>query len=281
MGRRMRQGLGALGVLAVLAASLYAYERFVRRSPLRFPYLTGSISAARYDELASKPGWAKTSLEVAPGVRLNGLWRRPQAADARWILFYPGNDDHMLARGQALLSKLAAERDFGLVVFAYRGFDSSGGEPHLDELAADGSAILSYVAGLPGVKRERLSVVGFSIGGHLAVRAVAADNRAQRRVASLSLMASVNDIVMLRRAPWQKFSLGDALRTQPFLSDITEPVLVLQGGADQALGPNQGRDISRTLGERASYQEFAGVGHETLLDCEPALQAVRDFIAAH
>jgi dipeptidyl aminopeptidase/acylaminoacyl peptidase len=262
-----------------LAFPLYAFERFVRRSPLRFTYLSGPLAPSRYDELASKPGWSKTNLEVAPGVQLNGLLRRPQAANAPWLLFYPGNDDHMLTRGQTILSKLAQERDYGLVVFSYRSFDSSGGSPHIDDLSADASAILEHVAGLPGVARERLHVVGFSIGGYLAVRAVAAANHEHRRVASLSLLASVNDIVMLRRAPWQKLSLGDVLRTQPFLADVPAPVLVLQGTADQALvGAGQGQAIAHALGERAQYRELAGVGHEELLDHEPALQAVRELI---
>jgi len=92
-------------------------------------------------------------------------------------------------------------------------------------------------------------------------------------------MASVNDIVMLRRSPWQKLSLGDALRTQPFLADVPAPVLVLQGGADQALaGTAQGHAIASGLGERARYMEFEGIGHEELLDHEPALEAVRQQI---
>jgi alpha-beta hydrolase superfamily lysophospholipase len=277
----MRVGLGALGLVAVLACSLYVYERFVRRSPLRFTYLTGPIGDARYDELASKTGWSKTSLQVAPDVRLNGLLHLPAQANAPWLLFYPGNDDHMLTRGQTLLIKLAQERDFGLAVFAYRGFDSSGGAAQIDDLAADASAILEHVASLPGVARERLHIVGFSIGGHLAVRAVAAAQLAHHPVKSLSLLASVDDIVMLPRSPWQKLLLGDVLRTQPFLPDVPAPVLVLQGSADQALnGTTQGRAIAKTLGDRARYQEFDGVGHEALLDHEPALQVVRESIAA-
>lgn len=276
----MRLGVVALGILLALAGSSYLYERFVHRSPLRFIYLTGPLVAASYDELAARAGWSKTSLQVAPSIALNGLLRRPKAEDAPWLVFYPGNDAHMLTRGQQLLEKLAAERDYGLAVFAYRGFDSSGGTPQIEDLAADASAILNHVASLPGVKRERLHVVGFSIGGYLAVRAVAAANRAGQRVASLSLMASVNDIVMVRRAPWQKFALGDALRTQPFLAEVPPPVLVLQGGADQALaGTGQGKAIASALGARGKYQEFDGVGHEELLDHEPALQAVRAFIA--
>jgi pimeloyl-ACP methyl ester carboxylesterase len=278
----MRLVLGAVAAAAVLAVPLYLYERFIRRSPLRFGYLTGSISDASYGALASQPGWSKDGVTVAPGVRLNGLVRRAQVKDSSFVLFFPGNDGHMLARGQTFLTKLAQERDWGLAVFSYRGFDSSGGTPRLEELAADASAIVEHVAGLPGVERARLHVVGFSIGGHLAVRAVAAASRANRPVASLSLLASVNDIVMLRRAPWEKLSLGDALRTQPYLAEVPAPVLVLQGTADEALhGTGQGQDISRALGDRASYRELEGVGHEALLDHEPALQAVREFITQH
>lgn len=279
MGHRVAKVVGALG-LAVLLVAGYAYERFARRSPLRFTYLTGPISDDRYGQLASQKGWSKTSLEVAPGVRLNGLVHPPQSSDASWILFYPGNDDHMLARGQRFLDKLAQGRDLGLAVFAYRGYDSSGGTPRIDDLGADASRILEHVAGLPGVTRERLHVVGFSIGGHLAVRAVAAANQAKRRVASLTLLAGVNDIVMLRRTPWQKLALGDVLQTQPFVPDVPAPTLVLQGTADECLeGDTQGLAISKALGDRARYQEFGGVGHEALLDHEPALAAARAFIA--
>jgi pimeloyl-ACP methyl ester carboxylesterase len=276
----MRQGLAILGALALLSASAYLFERFVRRSPLRFIYLTNELAGPAYDAMASKPGWSKASVQAAPGVKLNGLLRRPQAADAPWLLFYPGNDSTMLARGQGFLTKLAQDRDWGLAVFSYRGFDSSGGTPELDDLANDASAILEHVVSISGTTPARLHVIGFSIGGHLAVRAVAAANLAKRPAASLTLLASVNDIVMIRRAPWQKLALGDAYRTQPFLADVPAPVLVLQGTADEALnGPGQGRDISSALGQRARYQELEGVGHEALLDREPALQLVRDFIS--
>ncbi len=273
--------LRVLAPLVVLAVGLYVAERFVRRSPLRFPYLTGELASARYDELAAEPGWQRAGVDVAPGIKLNGLVRRA-AAGAPWVLFFSGNDAHLLTRGQSVLTSLAAgRRDWGLAVFAYRGFESSGGEPTLDALAADGSAVVDYLATAHGVRRSALHVVGFSIGGHLAVRAVAAQHARGERVRSLSLLASVNDIVMFRRSPWQKLSLGDAYRTAPYLADLPAPVLVLQGTADEALlGPEQGRAIARALGGRAVYVELAGVGHEALLEDAVALQKVHELIAA-
>lgn len=280
MVAKAKMALGLVAVAALVAVGVYANERFVRRSALRFPYLTGQISDARYAELASAPGWSKVSADVEPGVSLNGLLRKPAQPGARWVLFFSGNDGAMLARGQSVLSRLAGDEPWGLAVFAYRGFESSGGVPELDALAADASRIVDLLVERHGAVRDKLHVVGFSIGGHLAVRAVAAQCASGKPIRSLALLASVNDIVMFRRSPWQKLSLGDAYRTQPFLEQVPEPVLVLQGTADEALGgPGQGRDIAAALGGRAEYVELAGVGHEALLDSEQAITKVRQFIA--
>ena len=112
---------------------------------LRFPYLNGSIAPAEYQALASQPGWSARQITVAPGIRLNGLVRRPQATDAPWVLFYQGNDAHMLKVGQAFLSRLAENLDWGLAIFAYRGYDSSDGLPRLPLLAADAPQILEQL----------------------------------------------------------------------------------------------------------------------------------------
>ncbi len=283
MGSRLlRLGLAALGVAAVLGASFYFYERFVKRSALRFTYLTGKLSEADYSGLAAQSGWSRASLEVAPNVRLRGLLRKPSSPQAPWLLFYPGNDSAQLRGGQALLQRLMGEHDWGLAVFAYRGFDASEGIATLEALALDAPLLLQKLCLAQGIKPGQVHVIGFSIGGHLAARAVAASRSNPERPASLTLLASVNDIVMLRKSPWQKLLLGDAYRSQSFLAQVPAPVLVLQGTADEALaGPDQGRAIAAELGPRARYQEFAGVGHESLLEYEPGLALVRAFISEH
>lgn len=276
----MKRAAQVLASVSARFGSTFLHERFVERSPLRFTYLTGPLAESQYRLLASGNGWSQAALQVQSDVWLNGLIRSPKKADAEWILFFPGNDPNQLGRGRALLESVAAERDYGLAVFAYRGYSSSGGRPKIAALARDAVAIVEHVLRLPGAAAARLHVVGFSIGGHLATRAVSFQARLGMPVKSLSLLASVNDIVMLRRGPWKKLALGDVLSTRPHLQHVPGPVLVLQGGADECFhGPQQGIDISRELGSRASYVEYDGVGHEALLDHEPALAAVREFIA--
>ena len=266
----------------IVALTLAVFGRVFGPKRLRFPYLDNAIAPAHYQLLASQPGWAARQITVAPGIRLNGLVRRPQAADAPWILFYQGNDAQMLKVGQRFLSRLAGTRDWGLAIFAYRGYDSSEGVPRLPALAADAPEILAQLCATEQVDRGRVHLIGFSIGGHIAVRAMLSAARLSPKPPSLTLLAPVNDISMVPRTFYEKFDPGDHFDTRPFLSDIPAPVLVVQGTSDEALmGPEQGRAIAAALGERARYLELSGVGHVELMANEPALVAVREFVEAH
>jgi pimeloyl-ACP methyl ester carboxylesterase len=276
------KGFAIVGITALLAISIGLYPRLFGRKRLRFTYLTGQLAEADYRALGSEPGWSTASVTVAPGIRLQGLVRRPNAANAPWVLYYPGNDATQLKRGQAFLSRLSAGADWGLAVFAYRGYDSSNGEPRVADLAADAPEIMLQLCKNESVEPGRVNVIGFSIGGYLAVRAVGEANKRGRRPATLSLMASVDDIVMVRRSFWQRLDAGDDFQTQPFLADVPAPVLVVQGGADETLGgPVQGQAIAKTLADRAQYVELPGVGHNVLIETEAAITAVHAFVAAH
>ncbi|HEY4106950.1 MAG TPA: hypothetical protein VGM44_23780, partial [Polyangiaceae bacterium] len=166
----VRSGLAVLGV-AALAVSIAILPRVFGRKRLRFPYLTGPIASSEYQALAAQPGWSKASANVAPGITLNGLVRRPSAHGAPWVLYYPGNDATQLKRGQAFLSRLRGDQDWGLAVFAYRGYDSSDGTPHVADLAADAPAILSELCKNEKISPAQVNAIGFSIGGYFAVRA--------------------------------------------------------------------------------------------------------------
>jgi pimeloyl-ACP methyl ester carboxylesterase len=281
MFRISRKGWILLGMAAIVALSLGVLGRILGSKKLRFPYLNGSIAPAQYQALSSQPGWAARQITVAPGVRLNGLVRRPTAPDAPWVLFYQGNDAEMLKVGQAFLSRLSGTRDWGLAIFAYRGYDSSEGAARLPLLAADAPEILAQLCQTEQVDRGRVHVIGFSIGGHIAVRAMVSAARLSPKPPSLTLLAPVDDIIMVPRSFYDKVDPGDHFHTSPFLADLPAPVLVVQGTKDEALGgPEQGRAIASALGSRARYLELSGVGHVELMESELSLTAVRQFIEA-
>jgi pimeloyl-ACP methyl ester carboxylesterase len=282
MNATLRKGLIILGIAALLGVAGDMFLRFAGPQRLRFTYLTGILGQPEYDAMATQPGWAPASVTVAAGVELRGLVRRPRTAGAPWVLFYPGNDAAQLRSGQTFLSRLAEDEDWGLAVFAYRGYDGSGGWPHLADLAHDAPIISSQLREKEGIDPERLHFVGFSIGGHIAVHAALSAARDGKPATSLTLMNPVDDIVMLRRSRWQRLAPGDDFQTRPLLAGVPAPVLVLQGGADEALNGNtQGLAIARALSGRARYEELAGVGHQQLLDVDATFVRVREFITAH
>ena len=281
MRARLRKGLSVLGLTTLVAIGIGLYPRLFGPKKLRFPYLSGQISDLEYRRLASLPGWKAARLSVAPGIALNGLVRRPAAPSAPWVLYYPGNDATQLARGQAFLSRLSEGQDWGLAVFAYRGYDSSDGVPAIADLSVDAPQIVRELCKTEQLSANRVHLVGFSIGGYLAVRASNTLTVANEPPASLSLLASVNDIVMVRNSRWAKLDRGDELLTQPYLAELRAPILIVQGGADETLdGPVQGQAIAHTLADRAKYVELPGVGHNVLIETDSAVREVRSFLAA-
>jgi pimeloyl-ACP methyl ester carboxylesterase len=180
------------------------------------------------------------------------------------------------------LIRLGAETDWGLAVFAYRGYDASDGKTELASMRADAPEILAKLGAAEGVQPSRVHIVGFSIGGHFAMHAAAGAAARGQRAASLSLLASVDDIVMYQPSPWAKLSPGESYQTRPALSGLPGPVLVIQGTADSAFhGPQPGRNLAAALGARARYEELPGVDHVPLLQNEQALGLVRKFVLDH
>ena len=275
---RTRRWLVVAVGLGVLLTG-YVVRRFAvpRR---RFTYLTGTLSPQAYAALAALPQWSRTTAEVAPEVVLNGLVRRPVAAGAPWVLFFSGNDATILTTGQRFLERVRDGTDWGMALYAYRGYDSSGGTPSRDALVEDASRVFDALLEREHVRPADVHVVAFSLGGYFAAHVVGQAAASGRKVASLSLLASVQDITMLRRSWAARFALGDTYEIEPLLDAVPSPVLVVQGGADQTLGAEQGRRIAARLGTRARYVELPGVGHNPLLESDEAIGAVRQMITS-
>ena len=281
-GGRM-QMIAWIVAVAVLVCAALTWALLLRgRNPLRFLYATGALPAEKYSALAATPGWQRWNVTLADGVVLNGLLKRPTRADAPWILFYPGNDAAQLTTGQQAVSEIIAGDDWGGAVIAYRGFDGSGGVPHIETLRTDAVEIYDALRSAEHLTTAQVHLAAFSIGGNIAT--YLAGQLAQRNAAapSLSLMASVHDIVMVRPSMMARIDPGDALQTAPFLAAVPAPVLVVTGSADDALnGTTQAKAIATSLGTRAEYVELAGVKHADLLLNSEALAAVHAFVAAH
>lgn len=275
------------GYLAIAGSLVLAFlgrvvtQRMARPRPW-FAYSTQQLDPDGYTRLAARPGWAQSSLRVAENVSLCGLIRRPEQQGAPWLLFYPGNDRTQLANAQVLLERTRGEHDWGLAVYATRGYDCSEGTPAPSTWASDGVLIFEALLKNEQLEPKQVHLLAFSLGGYAAAHVASHGVSTNQKPASLSLFASVARIAMVHGDWLSRFTLGDVYDVLPTLSAVPAPVLVLQGAADQTFGGSeQGRAIAARLGERARYLELPGVGHEAILQSEAAISAARALIEAH
>jgi pimeloyl-ACP methyl ester carboxylesterase len=273
--------------LTAAAAAVVATWLVLRaRGTPHFAYWTVPLSQSDCDALGARPRWRARSLELEGGVVLRGLERRPDGTSpaspgrgrdtgAPWILFFPGNSPALLAEAQRFLDALVAEREWGAVVWAYRGFAGSGGQPSPNVLADDGWTAAEHLTRTEGVRHDRIHLVGFSLGTSVAT-AVSA-RAAAASFASITLLAPLTEIDV-RPAGW--WFGAHRYETLSHLAGMAGPTLVVHGGADAVLPPEGGRLIAARLGAHARYVEVTGAGHVDLLQDPRAIEVTREFIGA-
>ena len=237
----------------------------------RFEFYVAPLPEAGFAALGAKPGWKTQTLEVEPGVKLRGLVHAPQNDSAPWVLFFAGNSPTLLAEAQSFLDTLRGTRDFGVAIYAYRGFDGSTGTPGNLAIVRDATQIYGQLrAGLP---HSKLHLIGFSLG-----TAIACAVAAQTTPASVTLLSPLTEIDIVERSLLARFRKGDRFETLRYLEKLAGPVLVIHGDADQAFPVEMGRTVSARLGSRARYLELAGVDHLGLLKDPRTLEAVRGLV---
>lgn len=260
--RRVRAAVATAGAVAGLGSA------GCRDRVKSFQYIPSPLAPEAYAALGARPGWSLRTVDVEPGVTLRGLVHPAATEGAPWVLFFPGNGGAQLAESQAFLDRLRGNRPWGTAVWSYRGFDGSSGVPSHDVLLADAVTVLNQLCAREHVPRERVRLIGFSLGSHVAASTAARAASGGARAASLTLLAplSVVDVG------------GERYDTLALLPALAGPVLVIHGAADEALPIAQGRAIASHLGDRVRYLELPRVGHEAVLAAPPALDAVRGFV---
>jgi pimeloyl-ACP methyl ester carboxylesterase len=130
---------------------------------------------------------------VTPDGLSLAAWYVPSRNGAAVILLhgYGGNRLEMLSRAGIL-----AEQSYGLLLYDQRASGESDGEYRTYGWAdaGDVSIALDYLAARHEVDPARIGVLGFSIGGQIALRAAARDERIRAVVAEEPGFATLDDL---------------------------------------------------------------------------------------
>jgi|APTNR8051073442_1049403.scaffolds.fasta_scaffold02087_7 hypothetical protein len=181
---------------------------------------------------------------------------------------------------------------FNLFLFDYRGFGLSKGNPTLDGVHRDARAALDAASHLDGVDRERMIVLGHSLGGSIATVA-ALQWREQNRLRALIIEGAFAGYRRIAREklaqvwltwPLQvplSITIDDTYRPIDAIAGFSPvPVLVIHGSEDSVVSPAHGRDLYDAAREPKDLWLVRGAGHFDVFSDPVVRRRLVDYMRA-
>ena len=195
-------------------------------------------------------GLAAEDVQIAgpQGETLHGWWLPARGTPLGTVLHAHGNAAN-ISNHLPLVAWLP-EAGFNVLSFDYRGYGRSTGRPSLDGVVDDMLAALAWLRERPGGDADRMVVLGQSLGGATALRAVARSPKGVRLLVVDSAFSSYRGIASeaaqgslpLRwMAPLLLPSLPDSPHDPVVAAaQLAVPLLVMHGTDDDIIGPHHG-----------------------------------------
>jgi hypothetical protein len=117
----------------------------------------------------------EVTFEAADGTRLYAWFLPAEGRPKGTVVFFHGNASNV--SNHLPVVRWLPTAGYSVLLFDYRGYGFSAGEPHREGLIQDGIAALDYVRRRPDVDPERIVVFGQSLGTAVAVSALARGDR--------------------------------------------------------------------------------------------------------
>lgn len=265
--------VAALAFYGLIVALVYAVGP-------RILFPRTQLSAAAVDELGRAPGWTTARLAVGDGVELVGLVRAGAGADATWLVFFGGNAFD-LATSQSILDDELGAAGEGAAVFAYRGYDGSGGEPSEAALIADALAVVASLEAHHGVPPGRVVLIGQSIGTGVVIQVAAALSARARPPRGVVLLSPYTSIRQVFQDQVPVLPIGWAVR-DPFdsaahIAAIRAPILMLHGEDDPLIRAAHSAALAEPAGA-ALRVVLPGRGHNDLWRDRATASTIRAFL---
>ncbi len=211
------------------------------------------------------------TFEAADGTRLHGWFFPAKAERLGSVLFLHGNAENVSTHfaGAVWLT----EGGFDVFAVDYRGYGRSEGAPTLDGLHLDAAAALHTLLAMPGIAPEEVVVFGQSLGGAIALAALA-ESPAKDELAGLVVEGAFSGYRGIAREKLADFWLTWALQWPIGLTvdddyDLKAaaagiaplPLLIVHGQADDVVPPHHGDALFAAAREPKAIWRPARAGH--------------------
>lgn len=265
---RILAGLAAVGATGYLLLCLVLFLQ-----QRRLLYLPDRVLAATPDRAGLR--FEAVRIPSTDGVVLDA-WSIPPASDGPWILFCHGNGGNIANRLDA--ARLLHDLGAGVLLFDYRGYGQSTGEPSEQGLYDDGEAVWQWL--VTRQKPQQVVVFGESLGGGVATWL------ALRHPAPGLILESTYSCMADEAAavyPWLpvRLLLRDRFPSIDRVPRIDCPKLFIHSPQDDVIPYRLGRRLFEAAAPPKAFYETRGGHNVDALSREPAYQAaLRDFLSS-
>jgi uncharacterized protein len=252
--------------LALLAGCGSAVERALIYYPTRRLEATPRSYGLEYNDVR---------VTAEDGVRLHG-WHVPgrRRVIILWSHGNAGNIAHRLDNLRLMHRRLGV----GVLLFDYRGYGESAGEPSEQGTYRDARAFRDWLRGeAPDAALVYFGrSLGAAVAAGLSVEAPPAAPILETPFTSVAAMAN-------RTVPGAGYLFRTRYDTLAIAGRLTTPLLVLHGDADEVVPFGHGRAIFEAAPEPKTFFRITGAHHNDtyLVGGEAYWQAWKDFLARH
>ena len=219
-------------------------------------------------------------LRMADGVHLDLRYFSPP--DAKGTVLFFGGNGFLMVTAHDLVEALL-NLDLSVVMYDYRGYGQSEGEPSVAALKSDALAVYDFASTQWDIRPERLLIHGHSMGT-LAATWVASE----RRAAGVILESPVTDVEDLldKLTPWLvdifvSFEIDPALRAEkngPRVALLNTAPLLMVGEDDKVTPVTMAEELHALAPEGTRLEIIPGRGHNDLPKDEAYGRAYRSYV---
>jgi len=256
-----------LGAYAALCLLVFVFQRKFIYFPRRW---------GQEEEQRANPGYEEVRMRTADGERLHA-WLHRSAGSPWTVIVFHGNAGNLWFHEPSM--KPFKTLGLQVLLFDYRGYGLSTGEPSQEGLLRDGEAAVDYAEKVLRIPRERLVYFGQSLG-----TGVATGVAVQRPPGRLILQSAYDSLPHVARAHYPFLPAGLLLRERFDSGDAMQrihcPVLLVHPAEDEIIPAALGRALFERAHEPKRFVLIPGARHNDLPDSFPPLylRILREFL---
>ena len=208
------------------------------------------------------PAWENLSVETITTTDNESLvsWYLPASADCPTLLMFHGNAERLWPRDPEL--QFLRDQGLGFLNVAFRGYSGSTGKPSEQGVYNDARAAYMHLRAI-GVPATDIVVRGFSLGGAPSTLLAT-----EQEIGALILGAPFYSAVQMGKDRLPLAPVGLLLkhdfRTDLRIADVTAPVLIGHGEADQIVPAWHSERLQALVPDNVHRVTFPGVDHNSL-----------------